>query len=154
MDVLKLIVKKELVGIIFARPFQDKEGWSADSVLVSLRIPTEYLNPICFTLEEMKTNGICDGTHSGRCGHSSREDESGAPLAFALRHLTRLHSVQMINGNDWYDWTAEIISSIYKAITRNETRQADFEKACREALLSNLESASSTLLPNGRNFRF
>lgn len=141
MDVLKLIVKEELADIIFA-PSQDDEGWSEDSVLVSLRIPTDYLNTICFTLEDMYTDDVCClCTPPGRCNGRER---SAAPFAFALRHFTRLHSMDI----EHY-WTAGTIKQIYKAPT-NETRQADFEQYCREAALRvGLKSASSTLMANG-----
>ncbi len=150
LDVIKLIVKEELVDIIFTRPSQDDEGWSADSVLASLRIPTEYLNPICFTLETMYTDPAmcCLCTTSGRC---LSEDWSIAPFAFALRHLTRLHTVDLEHAGD-NDWTAETIKIIYKAPT-DHTTQRDFEKDCREAALRvGLTIASSTLLPNGSTF--
>jgi len=156
MDLLKLIVKEELADIIFARPSQDDEGWTEDSVLVSLRIPTEYLNPICFTLEDMYTDDVCCRcAPSESCGWNDWTDNpSCAATAFARRHLARRH-VMGVEGFIVGDyWTAETIKQIYKA-PRNETQQADFEKDCREAAHRiGLTTASSTLLAKGRHFYF
>lgn len=55
-DVLGLIIDGEMANILFPRDFH---GWGHDSIFGGLRVPVEFMNPICFTLQELSLD----------CGH-------------------------------------------------------------------------------------
>ena len=88
-----------------------------DSVLKSLKIPSEFLSPLCFTLKELFLY------------HSDKSTPSVATFAFAMRHLSKLKSIT----DKWID-IADILKFIHK-MKGMETKQAEFEEFCRESAL-------------------
>lgn len=141
-DVLGLLVG-DLADILF--PSED-QGWSEDSVLIGLRVPPEFLSKLCFTLRnwDLKFYG-----KSGPAPHSSYSDY---PVAFALRHLPRLHFIGI---NDVEDGDVSGRSTMPITLLQREDKmkiqpyQADFEKHCNEATLGVVDfQRNSITLPS------
>lgn len=129
--ILALLVGEDLARALFP---QVDEGWAEDSVLCKLRMPTMYLNPLCFTLETMIPLYV---------------RHYGSVYAFLLRHLPKFKSWSC-NGID------EIPVGLIKALHRAEEKplhadqQAAFEEDCRaSAAALNLDITSSSTLLSG-----
>jgi len=116
---------------------QEDEGWAEDSVLCKLRMPTMYLNPLCFTIHgfTMEKLNPLDVPHYG------------SVHAFLFRHLPKLRS-----------WGCNVMTpiSLIKALHRAEEQplhadqQAAFEEDCRaSAAALNLDVTSSSTLLSG-----
>ena len=73
--VLNLLIKRDFIDALFP---EENEGWCKDSLLENLRIPTEFLNPLCFTLQQFDV--LRKNAHS----------DYGSEYVFALRHLPAL----------------------------------------------------------------
>ena len=130
-DILALLISGDVADVLF--PYNNDGRWSRDSVLESLRLPFQYLNPLCFTLEELslKYNTIW----------------KDSTLAFALCHLPKLRKLETKqHGLD----TVEAIKIIYRVEetlkqkvtsnwmrnpfkTRKKSRQIELEEVCRKA---------------------
>jgi len=92
-DILALIIVEEIADLLFPN---NKDEWSANAVLETLQIPTEFWNPLCFTLQELSFE--CTDTrktmefdscilHSLECAYFMK--------AFTLRHLPKLQIFEM-----------------------------------------------------------
>jgi len=130
-DVLGLI-SGDLADILF--PSED-QGWSEDSVLIGLRVPSEFLNRLCFTLEKW------DLRYYSTSRHAPPSSYSDSPFAFALRHLPRLRSLDIRHVDERgvfvKDRTIRSITLLQREDKmRIQPYQADFEKDCHEASLS------------------
>jgi len=95
-DVLGLIVG-DLANILFSydgEEFNESGRWLKDPLLVDLRVPAEFLSPICFSLEhlDLQTNRPCE--------HAFTNRHSEWAFAFALRHLPKLESISILNYRD------------------------------------------------------
>jgi len=131
-DILALLIAGDVADILF--PYNNDDRWSRDPVLESLRLPFQYLNPLCFTLEELsiKYNTIW----------------KDSTLAFALCHLPKLRKLETKqHGLD----TVEAIKIIYRVeetlkqkVTstwmrnpfriRKKSRQVELEEVCRKVV--------------------
>lgn len=93
-DILALIIVEEIADILFPN---NKDGWSADAVLETLQIPSEFWNPLCFTLQELSfecTNSTRKVMEYDNCILHSLEC-AYLMKAFALRHLPKLQIFEM-----------------------------------------------------------
>lgn len=140
-DALALIVVGDLADILFpyydglsekefesmaSRIFSklpsdsDEIYWSEDSVLAGLRVPYEFLNPLCFTLRELNFNEW-----------KYQDPFTGGVMAFALRHLPKLVTMEPKHGE-----AIPLIKLVYNEEKMLETRQVDFGEACRKAAIT------------------
>jgi len=121
---LGLILDDELSNILFPT---DNEGWmSQDSVLAGLQIPSELLNPLCLTLEELNV-GNCT---SGRRSQLSCDRQSASAYALALRHLPKLRELNLDVS------LLDILKILYEAKEiDHQQQQTDFERDCRDAAI-------------------
>jgi len=122
-DLIGLILG-EVVNVLF--PLENK-GWSKDSVLGSLRIPLEFMRPLCFTLQELRV--FCNCHDLTECTHRSY---SPAAYAFILRHLVNLHSVMFLRFRCFPTSIFLKLLAVLKK-ERVEFQQAKFEEACLAA---------------------
>jgi len=122
--VLSLIVVGELVDGIMLTKNHRETKWSLDATLQRLRVPPEYLTPLCSTLKHLHI----------KISKSYCYDSMNSTLAFALRHLPML---QNLDSNSmavkiFYDTCGLIDSKM----------QSEFEEVCRKAKnVSNFSSA-------------
>lgn len=124
MDVLRLIVVGDLADIVFRQDsadatFSDDDDidWSQESFLPGLRVPSEFLNPLCFTFK-----------------HFNYKEEplfTDSVEAFVMRHLPNFFDEYP----DPDEEAARFIKLVYQAEKLLETRQLDFGEACRAAAL-------------------
>lgn len=124
MDVLRLIVVGELADIVFRQDSADATlsddddiDWSQESFLPGLRVPSEFLNPLCFTLKDFN--------------YKEKPVINDSVRAFVMRHLP--NSMNMPPDPD--EEAARFIKLVYQAEKLLETRQLDFGEACRAAAL-------------------
>lgn len=114
---------ESMASHIFSKPLPDSNEiyWSEDLVLPGLRVPYEFLNPLCFTLRELNFN------------EWKYQDPftAGGVMAFALRHLPKLVTMEPKPGE-----AIPLIKLVYNAEKMLETRQVDFGKACRKAAIT------------------
>jgi len=122
-DIIDFIMIGEISDVLFPTQFG---GWSY-SVFDGLRIPPRYLNPLCFTLEELSVTSYNCRDYCCDCWMC----DSTSVIAFLLRHLPELQTT---------DSTSSISSDITNAICllyekskSTEIQQAKFEEACQEA---------------------
>lgn len=119
MDVLRLIVVGDLVDIVFRQDSSEDDDidWSQDSFLPGLRVPSEFLNPLCFTLKS-----------------SDLEEPliSDSVKAFVLRHLPNLFRPEYLHPEPCCE-APRFIKLVYQAKKLLETLRLDFGEACRAA---------------------
>jgi len=132
-DVLSLIIIGELVDQMFEShscSYRKKTNWSVDEILASLRVPPEYLTPMCFTLQHLDIE------------NSNWRDCFDSTLAFALRHLPVLQ--QLVCD------TSEVVAAvkIFHETSRMEEFQTEFEELCRDVVGSS-EKPNSPILQTG-----
>jgi len=111
-DVLDLIFNEKLADTFF---LTNDERWSKDSVLQGLRIPSEFLNPLCSTLQKLRLECLNDGRPCLCCAPESM-------YAFGLRHLPKLRVFTSEIP------TCQVIRHLYNVI-ENQDEQAEFEEA-------------------------
>lgn len=141
-DILGLIVKPELAEVLFA---STEERWSNDSALSSLRVPSELLNPLCSTLTQLILKHSCNDSYT----KSSFPDEdcdchpsvSGSTLAFALRHLPKLLTM------DTFIPTSEVVKILYHAKEIQQQHQKELEELFQDAA-SRIDRKLETPLQN------
>ena len=127
MDILALIVKEDVADILFPK---DNHRWSEDSTLGGLQFPSEFLNPLCFTLKELllvRTHWICI-----RCGVPESSN------AFALRHLRKLEVAKLVGG------TVNVVKLLYQM---RFVHQRGFEASCMDACSRLGLHVSSRIVP-------
>jgi len=83
-DILALIIKADMADILFAK---DDSRWIEDSVLKDLRIPSQFVNPLCTSLKELLLKG---------CFKSVICAPPKSVYAFALRHIPKLEVAELV----------------------------------------------------------
>ena len=111
-DVLGLIINKELASTLF---LTNDDRWNKDSVLQGLRIPSEFLNPLCSTLQELSL--LC-----GNWGQRCLCCDLNSMYAFSLRHLPKLRVLTLEIP------TCQVIRCLYN-VKENQDEQVEFEEA-------------------------
>jgi len=111
-DVLGLIINEELASTLF---LTNDDRWSKDSVLQGLRIPSEFLNPLCSTLQELSL--LCENW-----GQRCLCCDPNSMYAFSLRHLPKLRVLTSEIP------TCQVIRCLYN-VKDNQYEQAEFEEA-------------------------
>lgn len=123
-DLLELILLGGVADILF--PIDD-EGWSQDSALEGIQVPSELLNTLCFTLERLTLG----------CSRSNQPVEcecypfiSAATYAFILRHLPKLQAAHFKAPIE------QIFKELHKTkkMDHNRQKQAKFERVCKDAI--------------------
>jgi len=139
VDVLSLVLIGELVDEMFKGNYHEETEWSADETLQHLRVPPEYLTPLCSTLQHLQL-GDCDYYGCLDC-----------TFAFALRHVPPLQNLDV----KLRDWSTSVAVKIFHDTSGMEERkiQADFENLCRNIKCKiSLEKNSLLLLASGNHF--
>jgi len=125
MDVVALILNAEMADILFPK---DENRLSKNSVFSGLRIPIEFLNPLCSTLQEL----ILDRWRWRDCDCVSPV----TTFAFALRHLPKLENAELEVP------TIKVVKLLYQL---GYVNQKPFEKAWRKAAsIVGLDASSPT----------
>ncbi len=114
-DIVALIVNAEMTDVLFPK---DGHPWSQNSDFSSLRIPLQFLNPLCLTLKEL----ILDSRKL-----EALKSVCESVYAFALRHLPQLEKI----GVEPYLKPIEILKLLYQAMDTYD--QKPFEEAWRKA---------------------
>ena len=98
--------------------------WAEDAALGHLRVPPEFLTPLCFTLRHLEIIEYLN--------HHYYPAIDPAIAAFVLRHMPRLEKLESCSG------TEKAIRILHKeteeAKESSGSVQLDFEQACREAI--------------------
>jgi len=124
--------KRDVLGLILGERsnlITDDDRWGQDSVLVGLQIPTELLNPLCLTLQELALSSNSGGTSSWFQPYRDAVHPSSFVYAFALRHLPNLRKIGL--------WTSiiDLLKIIHKVNQKigihQQHQQAEFEENCR-----------------------
>jgi len=125
-DFVALIVNAEMAEILF--PKHGRDRWSEYSVFSGLRIPLQFLNPLCSTLKEM----ILD-TQKPDTFHCKYIKET--VYAFALRHLPMLEKMDLGDevGRVFPFTQVEAIKLLYYHASGRNSDQKPFEEAWRKA---------------------
>jgi len=113
-------------------------NWSRDSVLPGLRVPPEFLNPLCSTLREIEY------FDDWRFNPDPFTDYL---LAFALRLIPNL-----LTQSSHHDKVVRLIKLIYKSEKMLEVRQLNFGEACREAAQSIGFQVNPLFTPTNLNY--
>jgi len=129
-------------ALSFDDPFSIKKNKQPtcleDDFLQGLKVPTEFLTPLCFTLKDLQLSNSNRKKKesryvSSRLGYD-RFEFSSSLVAFALRHFPRLEKM------DENVPTSEAIRLLYNVelVTKTKdsnltTRQEEFEDACQKA---------------------
>jgi len=100
---------------------KDDRRWSEDQVLKRLRLPEQFLNPLCTTLKEVKI----EAKNSMYFGFHSRKVKLQSSYAFALRHLFKLEHADLEDHP-----TINLVELLYQI---GDVKQESFEEAWREA---------------------
>jgi len=117
-DIFALIVKEDMAEILFPK---DDRRWSEDEVLLGLRLPEQFLNPLCTTLKEVKIEAL----YTMYFGFFSRKVKLQSSYAFAIRHLSKLEHA------DLEDYpTIDLVELLYRI---GEVNREGFNEAWREA---------------------
>lgn len=118
-SILALLLGPTLICDLF--PLAD-EGWTRESVLYKLRIPTKYLNACCFTLKTLTPMQV---------------PRYGSEHAFALRHLPKIQSWDP-DSRSAGAIPVRLIKAIHKAEEKplHPDQQAAFEDACRASTIA------------------
>ncbi len=112
---LNLLIKRDFVEALFP---VENEGWCEDSLLEKLRIPTEFLNPLCFTLQQFDVL------------HKNAHFDYGSEYVFALRHLPALKFWYPEGGPCDLNIPVHLIKTLFRAEEERELHseiQAAFE---------------------------
>lgn len=129
--IMPLIVNRDVVNILFSR---NERRWNQNPLLCDFLIPSEFLNPLCFTLKELSLWSLVP--------YPTSKHELSA-CAFALRYLTKLKVV------DFQLPTINVVKHLYKTVLiHNE----EFEKACIETASRIGLSMTSPLTFTGESF--
>jgi len=134
MDVVALILNAEMADILFPK---DENRFSKNSVFSGLRIPIEFLNPLCSTLQEL----ILDRWRWRDCDCVSPV----TTFAFALRHLPKLENAELEVP------TIKVVKLLYQV---GFVDQKSFEKAWRKAASTIGLDASSPTFCSGKIFQY
>jgi len=93
---LRLCIKRDLLELLLGdyvtdklTPFKNVSLWSNDVVLKSLRVPQEFLTPLCSTLQKIELLCLCS-TFYCLCNRSSHQ----SALSFAVAHLLEVQNIQ------------------------------------------------------------
>ena len=116
--IMPLIVNRDVVDILFSR---NERRWNQNPLIGDFVIPSEFLNPLRFTLKGLSLNLSSSG-----CRRSPQQAELELSIpAFALRYLTKLDNVSFGRES-----TIDVVEHLYKTfqLIRNE----EFKKACIE----------------------
>jgi len=132
MDIMPLVVNRDVADILFSR---DECRWNQNHLLSDFLIPSEFLNPLCFTLKDFSL--------MSSYGWPSREIHLST-CAFALRYFTKLEVV------DFGVWSINVVEHLYK--TFQHIQNEEFEKACIEAASRIGLSMTSPLTFVGESF--
>jgi len=137
------LTKKHLFGLIFHGELSDilfpidDEGWSHDPVLAGLQVPSELLNPLCQTLQELNVEtGRASFFQPGVDGQPNRLSFkrpllSASTYGFALRQLSKLKKIKLVVPLN------EIFKILYAAIeVDNQEQQIEFERDCQNAAIT------------------
>jgi len=132
-----------LLGSVFGKPPNGTKStfdgnWSRDSVLPGLRVPPEFLNPLCSTLR--KFDYFNDWEYNP-------DPFTDSLLAFALRHLPNLETQ-----TPSHDKVVPLIKLIYKTEKMLEVRDLNFGEACREAAQSIGFQVNPLITPTNLNY--
>lgn len=100
---------------------KDDRRWSEDEVLQRLRLPEQFLNPLCTTLKEVKI----EAAFSRYFWFHSRKVKLQSSYAFALRHLFKLEHADLEDHP-----TINLVELLYQI---GDVKQESFEEAWREA---------------------
>jgi len=116
--------KRDFFALLFGEwnvalfPTDKNKKWSHDSVIKVLRVPSEFLTPLCFTLKQL----LFEDPNR----HTAAITPSDSMYALALRHLPKLELL------DARSLSARAVKAFYKA-EMIESKQAEFEKYhCRD----------------------
>ncbi len=114
------------------------------SVPAGRQVPPEFLNPICFTLEELHLQNSC----KTKC-HCFLSSMSKYDAAFGLRHLPKLRVAEFPDVA-----IAEVISCMRK-VRGIPTHQTEFENFCKESTtahpdITRYEFTSPPIVYSGR----
>jgi len=134
----------KLMKFMFGKPPKGKKtafdgNWSRDSVLPGLRVPPEFLNPLCSTLRELHYFDEWRGFIP--------DPFTDSLLAFALRHLPEL-----VTQTPSHDKVIPLIKLIYKTEKMLEVRQLNFGEACRKAAHSIGFQVNPLIPPTNLNY--
>jgi len=115
---------------------QDAHAWCRHSVIEKLLVPSQFLSPLCMTLEKLHLNWVCL-----MCDLGLNPRDLHRTFAFALRHLPKLRIF------DAEEMCNEVVGQGIEALHSAGTLQhSDFELACEEAAeLIGLERNSASL---------
>ena len=118
--------KRDLLGLILGEKSKitDDARWNEDPVLVELQIPTEFLNPLCLTLQELTLSSSSGGSYhwlQPECDHLSP-----SLFVYALRHLPKLRKVELETS------IVDLFNIIYSVKQMGvQPKQVEFEETCR-----------------------
>lgn len=143
------LTKKHLLGLILLGEVSDilfpidNEGWSKDSVLAGLQVPSEIINPLCLTLQELNvvTGSDCFIRlgEDGQCNSIMfrKSSLSASTFAFFLRQLPKLKKIKL----DAHVPLTEVFQILYAAkVIENHEQRIAFERNCRNAAIQTDEN--------------
>lgn len=120
---LELILDEKWSDFLFPA---DNTRWNQDSVVLEgLQVPSQLLNPLCLTLQEL---GLCTCAFKPTCHRLSE----ASVYAFALRQFPKLRKIELLDDKSFVD----IIKILNKAKeTDHQQQQTDFERDIRDAAI-------------------